>query len=726
MIRKGLFLLLFITAGLWCDTKPELGLALSGGGARGIAHIGVIKVLEKEGIRPDFITGTSMGSIVGGLYAIGYDAETLEQIVREMDWELMFSDRIPRRHIALEEKEDVEKYIASFPLKEGRVTLPLGLIGGHNISNKLSNLTLPVHHISNFRELPIPFLCITTDIETGEAVVQDNGYLADAIRASMAVPSVFTPIEIDGRLLVDGGVIRNFPVSDIRKMGADVVIGVDVATPLFDRNQLSSALLIMSQTALFQSTANTLNEQKLCDILILPEIGDLTAIDFSKEAVDSLIRAGEKTALEALPQIRALADSLGLRGKGGIRFIPTTQIERLFIREFELEGVVNASDELILSKLRIVPPQWVSPDDLIKAIDRIYGSQFFEQVNYKLEPLSTGGVRLIIRVVEKSTNFLKVGIHYDDHLKSLLLLNLTYRNILIEGSKFSTDLMLGANPAVSSSLFYYTSWKYAPGVGLNLQFQNFNAYLYENHKRTQELDLQYGSAAMMLHSGPVDNMFVQLGLQNEIARIRTIIGSYPKSTFNIPSAFLHLHYDTYDDRFFPNDGSFVNIYLRRIAGSVYSNIDSIQYKPYSTVTLRIDKAIPLTWNATIIRSLNFGFSDRENIPDIHKFYMGGAGVQSLNFIPLYGFQIMELSGTQLSSFSFSLRNKLSKNNYFFTTLNGGYATDELSQMIKFGKYSYGMGFSYGYRSPIGPILITAAKSFKRGDIFTHISIGYPF
>lgn len=726
MLRKSLIMLLILSVGLWCDTKPKLGLVLSGGGARGIAHIGVIKVLEKEGIRPDFITGTSMGSIVGGLYAIGYDAKTLEKIAREMDWEMMFSDRIPRKSIALEEKEDVDKYIVSFPLKEGRVTLPLGLIGGHNISNILSNLTLPVHHISDFRELPIPFLCITTDIETGEAVVQEKGYLADAIRASMAVPSVFTPIEIDGRLLVDGGVVRNFPVSDIRNMGADVVIGVDVASPLFDRDQLSSALLIMSQTALFQSTANTALEQKLCDILIIPEIGDLTAVNFSYEAVDSLIRVGEKAAKKALPQIRAMADSLNLRRKGGIRFIPTTQIEHLYVRELKLEGVINVSDELMLSKLRIEPPQWITPHDLMTAIDRVYGSQFFEQVNYKLEPLSTGGVRLIIRVVEKSTNFLKVGIHYDDHLKSLLLLNLTYRNFLIQGSKFSTDLMLGGNPAINSTLFYYTSFKFAPGVGLNLQFQNFNAFLYENHKRTQELDIQYGSAAVMLHSGPFDNLFVRLGLQDELARIRTIIGTYPRITFNIPSAFLHVHYDTYDDRFFPKDGSCVNVYLRRIAGSVHSSVDSMQYKPYSTATVRIDKAIPLTQNATIIRSLNFGFSDRESIPDIHMFYMGGSGVDNLNFIPLYGFQIMELTGTQLSSLSFSLRNKLSKNNYFFTTLNGGYATDELLQLIKFGNYSYGIGFSYGYRSPIGPILITMAKSLNRGEIITHISIGYPF
>jgi len=728
MCRQGfrLLFLILLFSGILQSGQSKLGLVLSGGGARGLAHIGVIKVLEKEGIRPDIITGTSMGSIIGGLYAMGYDADALERIAREMDWELMFSDRISRKNIAIEEKEDAEKFIATFPLKEGKVTLPLGLIAGHNISNKLSNLTLPVHHIEDFNELSIPYRCIATDIETGEAVVLKDGYLADALRASMAVPSIFTPVEIDGRLLVDGGIVRNLPVSDALEMGADVTIAVDVATPLFDRSQLSSALLIMGQTALFQSNANNKIEQKKADILIEPAIGKLTAANFTNEAVDSLIRVGEKAALEALPQIKALTDSLNIRQKEGIRFIPTTQIERLYVRDLSLKGLKDVSEDVILSKLRISPPQWITPEELKNAIDRVYGSRFFEQVNYKLEPMSAGGVRLIVRVVENSANFLKVGIHYDDHLKSLLLLNLTFRNFLIDGSKFTTDLMLGGNPALTSSLFYYTSWKYAPGVGINIQLQNFTAYLYENHKRTQEIDLRSAFAAMMLHSSPADNMYIHLGIQNELTRIKTIIGSYPESTFNIPFAFFHLHHDSYDDRFFPDEGAYADVFIRRIVGSVYSSDQSFHYNPYSTFTLRIDKAIPLNKNAVIIRSLNFGFSDTKHIPDLHKFYMGGSGVQSLNFIPLFGFQVMELTGTQLSAFSFSLRNRLSKNNYIFTTLNSGMISEEISQLIKFGKYHYGIGLSYGYNSPIGPVILTIGKNFERSDIMTHVSIGYPF
>ncbi len=728
MLRKGftfIFLFLFSANFILAD-QPKLGLVLSGGGARGIAHIGVIKVLEKEGIRPDVITGTSMGSIVGGLYAMGYDAKALERIAREMDWELMFSDRIPRRNIAIEEKEDLEKFIATFPLKEGKVMLPLGLIGGHNISNKLSTLTLPVHHIDDFDELPIPFRCITTDIETGEAIVQSSGYLADALRASMAVPSVFSPVEIDGRLLVDGGVVRNLPVSDALEMGADVTIAVDVATTLFDRSQLSSALLIMGQTALFQSTANNRIQEKKADVLIVPEIGNLTVANFTNEAVDSLIRIGEKAAYEALTKIKNMTDSLNIRKKDEIRFIPTSQIERLYIRDLELRGLKDVSPELILNSLRITPPQWITAEDLKSAIDRVFGTQFFEQVNYKLEPMSQGGVRLIVRVVENSTDYFKVGIHYDDHLKSLLLLNLTFRNFFIEGSRFSTDLMLGGNPSLSSSLYYITSLKFAPGIGINLQVQKFTAFLYDDHVRTQELDLRYGSGSFMLHTSPFDNLFLRLGIQNEVARVKAIIGNYPRTLFNVPSLFLHFHFDSYDDRFFPHEGSYSNVFFKYVIGEIYSSNDNFQYTPYATLTVKMDRAISLTDNASLIRSFNMGFSNSVDIPDIHKFYMGGAGVQSLNFIPLFGYQVMELAGTQIASFSLSLRNSLSKNGYFFTTLNGGIASDEMFQLIKFGRYHYGLALSYGYNSPIGPIVLTGAKSFERSDIMTHISIGHPF
>ena len=205
--------------------RPRVGLALSGGGAKGFAHIGVLKVLESAGVPIDCISGTSMGSIVGALYAIGYSVDEIEAIALESDWEDIFSDAITRRDRPIEQKLVEDRYLLSLPLVGTKIGLPRGLIAGQKVSALLDRLTLPVHGQTSFRELPIPFSCVATDIVTGEAVVLDSGFLPEAIRASMAIPSAFTPVEIDGRLLVDGMLVRNFPVQDVIDLGADLVVG---------------------------------------------------------------------------------------------------------------------------------------------------------------------------------------------------------------------------------------------------------------------------------------------------------------------------------------------------------------------------------------------------------------------------------------------------------------------------------------------------------------------
>jgi len=208
-------------------TRPKIGLVLSGGGAKGLAHIGVIRAMEKAGLTPDYITGTSMGSIVGALYAIGYTADDIEDIVRDVDWDAILSNEIPLNQITYEEKSYYGRYIAELPVKGIKVGLPRGLIEGQKLSERLSRITRPAHDIENFHNLPIPFACVATDIATGEPVVLNHGSLPEALRASMAIPTFFTPVEIDSNLYVDGGVVRNFPVQEAKSMGADIVIGTD-------------------------------------------------------------------------------------------------------------------------------------------------------------------------------------------------------------------------------------------------------------------------------------------------------------------------------------------------------------------------------------------------------------------------------------------------------------------------------------------------------------------
>ncbi|MBN1534412.1 MAG: patatin-like phospholipase family protein, partial [Spirochaetes bacterium] len=289
-------------------TRPKVGLVLSGGGAKGIAHVGVLKVLEEAGVKVDYIAGTSMGSIVGGFYAIGYDAKSLEKFALEEPWDELLSDEMSLRNIPIEEKNDESKYILSFALKGFGFELPKGVIKGQKLMTRLSILTLPYHQVQDFNKLPIPFRCVATDIETGEAVVFDRGFLPKALRASMSIPSALTPVEIDGRLLVDGGVVRNFPVSDVRAMGADIVIGVDVGAPLYKKEEITSLAEILEQSISFLNDISTKQERKKCDILILPDIRGLGVTDFAK--AKDIIKRGEDAARSVYPQLKKLAERL--------------------------------------------------------------------------------------------------------------------------------------------------------------------------------------------------------------------------------------------------------------------------------------------------------------------------------------------------------------------------------------------------------------------------------
>ena len=266
--------------------RPRVGLVLSGGGAKGIAHVGALKVIEELGIPIDYIGGTSMGSIVGGLYALGYTSFQLENFIKKADWDNLLADRISRRHISIYEKGERKRYWLQFPIKGRKINLPLGILTGQNVSNLFTELASPAYNQSDFSDLAIPFLCVATDIETGSEVVIEHGNLAKAMRASMAIPSVFTPGIIDGKQLYDGGLTNNFPANLVQNKGIDILIGVDV-TSQPEETKLNNIYQVMEQVVFMASLPLKEANKKLCNVLIVPDIAEYSASSFN--AGDSLV-----------------------------------------------------------------------------------------------------------------------------------------------------------------------------------------------------------------------------------------------------------------------------------------------------------------------------------------------------------------------------------------------------------------------------------------------------
>jgi len=434
---------------------PRIGLALSGGGARGIAHIGVLKVLEELRVPVHCVVGTSMGSIVGGAYASGRQPADLERVVLATDWDLVFSDRPPREEISSRRKQDDYKtlFAPEFGVKDGGLVLPKGIIAGVMIEAYFRALVDPAVGITSFQQLPIPFQAVATDIETGEAVVLDRGSVAQAMRASMAIPGAISPVEIEGRLLVDGGIANNLPIDQTRKLCADVVIAVNISTPPLKREEITSVLTVTGQLINFLGLANAERQLKSLgerDVLIAPELGDITSGSFDR-ARDA-IRVGEEAARKMAEQLRRYSlppeQYAALREK---QIVGREQSKGLgTVDEIRFEGLKRTNPEVLRELVRSKPDEELTEVKVGEDLRRIYGRGDFESIDYRI--LEEPGRRvMVIQPQEKSwgPNYLRfgLGLATDFQGESVVSVLVSHRQTWLNrlGGEWLNEVKIGSN-----------------------------------------------------------------------------------------------------------------------------------------------------------------------------------------------------------------------------------------------------------------------------------------
>ena len=388
------------------NQRPKVGLVLSGGGAKGLAHIGVLKVIDSLGIKVDYIAGTSMGAIVGGLYASGYNAEQLDSIFSKIDVDALLQDYTPRASKSFYEKRNDEIYALALPFNKFKLGLPSGLSKGLYNFNLISSLTQQVSHIRDFDELPIPFLCIATDAETGEKIVLDSGVLAQNMIASGALPTLYSPVVINGRLLIDGGVVDNYPVEELKARGIDIVIGVDVQDGLKTREELKEVTSVLAQINNFSMIEKMEGKQKATDIYIKPDIKGYTVVAFDKG--DEIIARGKEKALEFLKELAPYGNSNSKSDK------KTIFQDSIYIKDIVFNNLDNYTRAYIIGKLKFKRNTKISNAQLQKGILNLNATQNFSAINYSFEKMQDGD-KLILQLKENENNtFLKFGLHYDD------------------------------------------------------------------------------------------------------------------------------------------------------------------------------------------------------------------------------------------------------------------------------------------------------------------------
>ena len=499
----------------------KVGLVLSGGGAKGFAHIGALKVLEEAGVRIDYIGGTSMGAIIGALYSSGYSAKELDSLVTSFDLNELMQDNLPRRSKSIYQKENTEKYALTLPIKNRAVMLPTALSKGQNVFNLLSQLTEHVHSINDFSKLPIPFFCIATNLENGKAEILEDGFLPEAVRASGSFPTLLDPVEINGKLLTDGGVTNNFPVDVMKQKGVDIIIGIDVQDKLKGQEGLNSALEIVMQIVSFQMYGDSESKRNEADVYIHPDISDFNVISF--DLTKDIIKSGESATFKQFSALQKIANKQKVNKRIKTVIAPTNK--KIIVDGIIVQGNKNYTNEYIIGRLNFKKKDTVTYKKFTEGINNISATGNFRNIQYQFIPNNEGStIQLKLKEEELST-FLQFGIHYDDLYKTGVLLNITAKHALLKNDVLSADLVLGDN--IRYNLDYFIDNGFHWSYGIKTRYNKFNRSFFENiisddaaGVNVGKVPIEYNDFTTQLY---IQNSFtkgiaLRLGIENKYIR----------------------------------------------------------------------------------------------------------------------------------------------------------------------------------------------------------------
>ena len=435
-MKKQIFSTLVLSIGILLpfslhsqEQRKKVGVVLSGGGAKGMAHIKALKVIEEAGIPIDYIAGTSMGAIVGGLYAIGYTTEQLDSMVRKQDWTFLLSDRIKRSAMSLTDRERSEKYTVSIPFtKTPKDAAAGGLMKGQNLANLFSDLTVGYHDSINFNKLPIPFACVAANVVNGEQIVFHDGILSTAMRASMAIPGVFTPVRQDSMVLVDGGIVNNYPADVVKAMGADIIIGVDVQNALKKADKLNSVPDILGQIVDITCQSNHEKNVDLTDTYIRVNVEGYSSASFTPAAIDTLMRRGEEAAKEQWNSLLALKKKIGIAEdytpKQHGPYSSLSNARTVYVTDISFSGVEVDDKKWLMKKCNLKENSDITTQQIEQALYQLRGSQSYSSASYTLKE-TPEGYHLNFLLQEKYERRINLGIRFDSEEIASLLVNAT-------------------------------------------------------------------------------------------------------------------------------------------------------------------------------------------------------------------------------------------------------------------------------------------------------------
>ncbi len=723
--------------------RPKVGLVLSGGGAKGISHIGILQAIDSAGLKIDYLTGTSMGSIIGGLYAIGYSGREIEKISDNLDWDAILSNKPNYTDISIDEKDEYGKYSVELGIKDLKPQIGTGLIESEELWLTLNKLFFPVYNIKDFSKFSIPFKCIATDLTDGKAVVLSHGEIVTAVRASMAIPSVFTAIDYDSTKLVDGGIIRNFPVKDIKEMGADIVIGVNLFTGLPDISKLNNVLDVFYQITQYRDAEDLVEEKKICNLIIEPPVGKYSAGSF--DAADSIMLIGKMMGNLYYPYFKHLADSLNKLYP--IDYTPFGRLpknESVVIDQVDFEGIKNTSMSLLSDKIQIKPGHSYSARQINKGFRKAYSSRYYDNVYYELKPTTEGHARLVCKVRESLLTQVKLGLSFHSYSGAALLANVTVRNLLLDKSR--TMIKVAAGEYFRLLVEHKQAFGPKANNYFNFSFrtENLPLNLYDGSQITSLYNVNYSQFDLNYTRVIGTDLSLAAGIRYRRNFFAPEVADNFQVEGNMSTAYAYLRSEakTINRRLYPTSGyefsAEAGIAFNRRAqinafnteGNATDVSEIVDGKPeYYRFMLSYARYYPISRKYVFLYNFQAGLTLNSQGFIFDNFYLGGVEQlydrQSV-FVGLNEGQITTTSITSLLAGlqynlvgSLFITGKANSGFYNFSTGEKVYDPDEV-------KWINGFSLGAGYNLSILPMEFTAMYSPEINAVYLHVKIGFLF
>ncbi len=699
---------------------PRVGLVLSGGSAKGFAHIGVLEVLQQLGVHVDLVTGTSMGAIIGGLYAAGYSPEQLDSLVRSENWGTLFRRPTDRRLQSPAERSAAEKYMLTFPLEHARVALPEAVVPRQAIAEHLERYTWPVDGITDFRKLPTAFGALVTDLDTGDPILLEHGSLAQAIEASAAVPGAFAPVRLpDGRRVVDGAVVRNIPAEDARAMGADLLICVDVSERPSPADSLHTLIDVMQQTVAFRVQASNDIERPLCNVVIDPKVTGVPSLDFSQARL--WIDRGRAAALAKRAALLAIADSEH-RARGAIPPRPPLPPSRpIFLLGVSWTHVSAGAEALARAAIGLQDSTWVTEADMAAAVDRGYSTGRFDQVSYRVLP-RPGGADVVFDLTEGDRDVLGVGVRYDTPRGAALLASATVNDWFTPGSKAMLTARLGDEQQYDA--------RFVLGAGPEARFlQTYRATLTRTslpHLRPAGVgsaptldvhELSARVARVLGHAGYVGVELTRAWSRNGVTGGDSVL-ALQSQTYTTIGGLLSL--DTYNRLFAPTaGGSMLLLAERELRGGSGFTHDFAD----------VQGAVPLTRRISLLGRVDAGYASGADLPLQERFFLGGSVpsvVWTSRFVPFLGLNAQSALGTAVQAAQGALQMEVRRNLFVTARADVGNVFDRWPGSAGRSGYLRGGGLSVGTMLAPGPLTVTFGTRSLRQTPIIEVLFGANF